>query len=429
VTAPADPYKEALERLYGLERGNKGPFGLEGTRALLKDLGHPERAFKSIHVAGTNGKGSTCAFLERILRAGGARTGLFTSPHLIDFRERIRIDGRSVAPDLVTRDLARIVAVPAGTGRTFFEATFALGALAFADAKVDIAVLETGLGGRLDSTNVVTPELCVITPIGLDHQEMLGDTIEAIAAEKAGIIKPGVPVVVGRQEPEAMRVLEQRARDLGAPFYRAEDLVPVTHQDFDRGGSDVTMQLPGRSLRVRLRMIGFHQVGNAVLATAAALVQDPNVSDETIRHGLSRARWPGRFEQCPTHPRVWWDGAHNPQGARTVVATWIHATQFAPAVLVLGVAADKDLAGILGGLDYAWTRVLTVQAHAPRALDATELAERVRAAWPRIPVAPMPDVAAALASTNADETVFVCGSLFVVGEAMAACGAGDLERL
>jgi dihydrofolate synthase/folylpolyglutamate synthase len=429
VTAPADPYKEALERLYGLERGNKGPFGLEGTRALLEDLGHPERAFKSIHVAGTNGKGSTCAFLERILRAGRALTGLFTSPHLIDFRERIRIDGRSVAPDVVTRDLARIVEVPAGTGRTFFEATFALGALAFASEKVEVAVLETGLGGRLDSTNVVTPELCVITPIGLDHQDMLGDTIEAIAAEKAGIIKPGVPVVVGRQEPAAMRVLEQRARDLGAPFYRAEDLVPVTHLDFDRGGSDVTMELPGRTLRVRPRMIGFHQILNAVLATAAALVRDPDLSDGAITEGLSRARWPGRFEHCPKHPRIWWDGAHNPQGARALTATWMHALRLEPAVLVLGVSADKDLEGILNGLDFGWTRVLTVQAHAPRALDATVLAERVRAVWPWIPVAPMPDVAAALASTSEEEAVLVCGSLFVVGEAMAACGAADLEQL
>ena len=207
VTAPPDPYREALERLYGLERGNKGPFGLAGTRALLDDLGRPEEAFRSIHVAGTNGKGSTCALLERVLRASGLRTGLFTSPHLVDFRERIRVDGHATGPTAVARNLALLTAVPASTGRTFFEATFALGALAVGEARVDVAVLETGLGGRLDSTNVVHPVLSVITSIAFDHMRQLGNTLGAIATEKAGILKRSRPAVSGVCEDEPRRAI------------------------------------------------------------------------------------------------------------------------------------------------------------------------------------------------------------------------------
>ena len=432
VTAPPDPYREALERLYGLERGNKGPFGLAGTRALLDDLGRPEEAFRSIHVAGTNGKGSTSAFLERVLRGIGWRTGLFTSPHLLDFRERIRIDGRSAAPASVAQGLARIASVPAGSGRTFFEATFALGALAFAEAKVGVAVLETGLGGRLDSTNVVTPSLSVITPIGLDHQEMLGDTLEAIAGEKAGIIKPGIPVLAGRQDPAARSVLEARARAVSAPFHRAEDLVRVEAvHAIDSTGSDVTLALGDLgSRRMKLRMVGRHQAENAALAAAALLLFEPRVTGDALAEGLSEARWPGRFEPCPLHPRVWWDGAHNPPGAAMLRATWKEVLRDAPATLVLGVSEDKDVDGMLAALAGPWVRVYAVRARMPRAMDDRHLAGRVASAWPRADVVAAGDVASALQRALADdELVLACGSLFVVGEAMAACGAADLEQL
>ena len=433
VTAPADPYKEALERLYGFERGNKGPFGLEGTRALLADLGNPEHAFPSIHVAGTNGKGSTCAFLERILRESGKRTGLFTSPHLMDFRERIRVDGRSVAPEVVTRNLARIQAVPAGSGRTFFEATFALAALGFADAKVDIAVLETGLGGRLDATNVVTSALSVITPIGLDHQDMLGQTIEAIAAEKAGIIKPGVPVLVGRQDPSAMAVLEERAGELGSALHRVADVAEVWVDAVERSGSKGMIQLRGKPVtNLSIGMIGRHQVENAVLAAAAASLIEPRLTRQALADAMNLTRWPGRFDRCPTREDVWWDGAHNPQGAMVLRATWRDVMDDEPATLVLGVSEDKDLDGILAALAGPWSRVVTTCSKAPRAMHDGTLAERVAAAWPGSSVVAggeVPDALdRALGGRPRPEPVLVCGSLFVVGEAMAALGA-DLEQL
>lgn len=435
VTAPTDRYREALERLYGLERGKHGPFGLEGTQALLEELGHPERAFRAIHVAGTNGKGSTCALIERILRAAGTRTGLFTSPHLVDFRERIRVDGRAAAPEAVARDLARITSVPAGSRRTFFEATFALGALAFAQARVDTAVLETGLGGRLDATNVIRPALSVITRIGLDHQEMLGGTLEAIAAEKAGIIKPETPVVVAGQEPGVLEVLKARAASIRAPFHRAEDLVRVSLvHALDRTGSDLTLEVRGLgAVRTRLALPGRHQLENAAVATAAALLYDPTLSREALAEGLAHARWPGRFEAAPSEPRLFWDGAHNPQGARALREAWREVLADVPGALVLGMSEDKDAPAMLDALEGPWRRVFAVAARAPRARPALDVAADVRAAWPGTPVTAAESVAdgvaQALASLGLGECALACGSLFVVGEAMAALGAPDLEQL
>lgn len=429
VTAPADPYKEALERLYGLERGNKGPFGLEGTRALLADLGNPERAFQSIHVAGTNGKGSVCAMLERVLRALGWHTGLFTSPHLIDFRERIRIDGRKVAPEIVTRDLARIASVPAGRGRTFFEATFALGALAFSEAKVGVAVLETGLGGRLDATNVVTPSLCVITRIALDHQELLGDTLAAIAAEKAGILKPGIPAVVALQSEGVMEVIEARAREVGAPLHVVTEVSRIVgyHPD-GPDGTEFTLDVNGLDqVRTRIGLLGPYQVGNAALAVAAAVLFDGAATPDKVAEGLAAARWPGRLERSPRESRLWWDGAHNPDGAAMLRRAWGDL----PATLVLGMSADKEAAAMLAALAGPWTSVIAVAAASARALPAPALAAAVRKAWPGTPVVEAPSVTEGIAGALASNAgpVLACGSLFVVGEAMAAYGADELEQL
>jgi dihydrofolate synthase/folylpolyglutamate synthase len=429
MTAPPDPYREALERLYGRERGNKGPFGLEGTRALLDDLGHPERAFPSVHVAGTNGKGSTSALIERCLRAAGLRTGLFTSPHLIDFRERIRLSGCAASADAVAARLARIATLPHGAGRTFFEATFALAALSFAEERVDVAVLETGLGGRLDSTNVVTPALCVLTPIGLDHTELLGDTLEAIAREKAGILKRGVPAVTAAQDARAAAVLEAAARAVGAPL---EDALDAT-------GTDVSFRVRDWGVvRARLRLLGRHQVDNALLAAAAfraladapSLAKGPPLTKDALAEGLAHARWPGRFEASASEPRLFWDGAHNPQGAAVLRAAWRDVTGDAPAVLVLGLSEDKDAKAVLSALHGPWRRVCAVSADQPRACAADAVAQAVRTAWPGTPVAAHGSVAdgvrSALTSLGPNERVLVCGSLFVVGEAMAAVGDGEL---
>ena len=430
--APADRDREAIERLYGLERGNKGPFGLAGTRALLDDLGRPEQAFRSIHVAGTNGKGSTSALIERLLRATGRRTGLFTSPHLVHYRERVRVDGRALEPGGVTRLLERVGAAPSSAARTFFEATFALAALAFEEAGVDTAVLETGLGGRLDSTNVVSPALTVLTPIGLDHMELLGATLETIASEKAGILKPGVPVVVGPQDPRALAVIEARAREVGAEVVR--ELPRAAIHALDARGTDVTFDIPGlEPVRARLPLLGRHQVANARLALAAARAFAPALTTEQIVDGLEHARWPGRFEACPTEPRLYWDGAHNPQGAATLRAAWREALDDAPGVLVLGFSEDKDADAMLGALAGRWRRVVAVAARSPRARTPDDVARRVTVAWPGVPVTPAASVAdgvaQALAALEPGERVLACGSLFVVGEAMAWAGGGNLEWL
>jgi dihydrofolate synthase/folylpolyglutamate synthase len=435
VIAPPDPDREAIERLYGLERGNRGPFGLEGTRALLEGLDHPERAFAAVHVAGTNGKGSTSALIERLLRESGARTGLFTSPHLVHYRERIRISGCAVPPGTIGRLLERVSAVPAAPGRTFFEVTFALGALAFAEAGVATAVLETGLGGRLDSTNVVAPALTVLTPIGLDHVELLGDTIEAIAAEKAGILKPGVPAVVAPQDPRAQVVIERRAREVGAPLVPVDAVVAgTTVHALDAHGCDVTFAVGDiGDVRVRLPLLGRHQVANAALAIAAARTHAPGLGAGEIRHALEHARWPGRFEACPAEPRLYWDGAHNSQGAAVLRSAWREALGDAPGALVLGLSEDKDAGAMLEALRGPWRCVFAVAARSPRARAASDVARHVRAAWPAVPVAEAAGVAegaaGALRTLAPGERVLVCGSLFAVGEAMAAFGGGDLECL
>jgi dihydrofolate synthase/folylpolyglutamate synthase len=371
--------------------------------------------------------------IERMLRAAGVRTGLFTSPHLVDFSERIRIDGRAASPEAIEQALARVEAVPAppGVPRTFFEACFGLAAVAFAEANVETAVIEVGLGGRLDATNVLAPALAVITPIALDHQEVLGHSLAAIAAEKAGILKDREPAVVALQEPAAANVIEQALR-----ARRGSRLEPARVRDIhrlDARGSEVTFERSdGSTLRARVALVGRHQVDNAATALAAcAHVAAGSV--DGAREGLERVRWPGRFEACPAEPRLWWDGAHNAAGAAVARAAWRDALGDPPGTLVLGLAEDKDPAAMLAALAGPWRRVVTVAAASPRARDAANLATVVRTAWPHVPVlaaGPVEDgVRAALTALGPGERAFVAGSLFVVGEAMAATGTGDLACL
>ena len=412
-------------------RGRTG-FGLAGTRVLLDGLGRPEGRWQAgaVHLAGTNGKGSTAAMIERMRRAAGGRTGLFTSPHLVDFSERIRVDGRAAAPAALAHALERVedVSAPEGAPRTFFEACFGMAALVFADEGVDAAVIETGLGGRLDATNVLAPGLVVITPIGLDHQEILGSTLAAIAAEKAGVLKPATPAVLAAQEPAAHAVLSAAARAAGAPCVDAATRARVaTIHALDERGSDVTFELAsGETLRARIALVGRHQVDNAATALAAATALDPPLPLAAAAEGLARVRWPGRFEACPDEPRLWWDGAHNAAGAAVARAAWREALGDPPGVLVLGVAVDKDPAAMLAALAGPWRRVVTVAADSARARSAEALAALVRQEWPSVPVTASESVAdgvrAALAALGPGERVLVAGSLFVVGEAMVAAG-------
>jgi dihydrofolate synthase/folylpolyglutamate synthase len=383
--------------------------------------------------------------IERILRARGVHTGLFTSPHLIDFAERIRIAGRTADPDVLGCVLARVEAVPAPADapRTFFEASFGMAALAFAEAGVGLAVVEAGLGGRLDATNVLAPVVTVITPIGLDHREVLGDTIEAIAAEKAGILKPAVPAVIAPQEPAALAVLSATAAAAGAPWVdaAARARVAAVHA-LDERGSDVTFEVEGRpALRTRVVLVGRHQVENAATALAAVAALDdagPAGPREaawgaSAAEGLARVRWPGRFEACPGEPRLWWDGAHNAAGAAVARAAWRDALGDPPGVLVLGLAEDKDVVSMLEALAGPWRRVVTVAAVSPRARAPEALAALVRETWPGVAVTASGSAAdgvrTALAALAPGERVLVAGSLFVVGEAMVATGTADLSCL
>ncbi len=293
-------YSEALAWLYSTQQfGIK--LGLENTHRLLAALDRPDPATagRFLHVAGTNGKGSTCAMLDSVLRAAGHRTGLYTSPHLVDFRERIRVNGEMIPEVDVARILTNLRDATSGWDHapTYFELSTVLALRHFADAGVEFVVLETGMGGRLDSTNAVTPIVSVITPIAMDHAQWLGDTLAKIAAEKAGILKPGVPAVSAAQAPEAAAVLEARASEVGAP-----------------------LELVREPLDLPLGLGGSHQKANAALAVAALRAGGVSVSDAALRRGLATVQWPGRFQKLGD--RFVLDGGHNPHAAAQLVQTW-----------------------------------------------------------------------------------------------------------
>jgi dihydrofolate synthase/folylpolyglutamate synthase len=428
--------QHALERLYGLER-SKSKLGLEGTERLLEALGRPQDRFRAVHVGGTNGKGSVCALIERVLRACGIRTGLFTSPHLVDFRERIRVSGRWADAEPLERRLDDIQALPASPDCTFFEVATALGFDAFAAAGVEWAVVEVGLGGRLDTTNVLRPAVAVITRVGLDHTEILGTTLEAVAVEKAGIVKPGVPVVAATQDPRVVAVLERIARERGAPLVLARDRVRCGRRALGPEGTRFTVEAePWGALDLEVGLRGRYQLDNASAALAAlALLADdiPAISADAVRRGFAAARWPGRLEPCPGQPRLWWDGAHNPDGMDHLARTWREDLGFdPPAAIVLAVSRDKDVVAMLGALRALAPRARLVATRAAdeRALAPAALKERAsQAGWdaetaPDVPSA----VRAALAAARRGR-VLLAGSLFAVGEAMEAMGGAPGEQL
>jgi len=430
-------YRETIAYLFGLQKqGIK--FGLSTSRGLLARLGDPQQRFRSVHVAGTNGKGSTAAFLASMLGSSGLRVGLYTSPHLVDFTERIRVNGAAVTQERVVELAGRVqsaaagLAAPDGSGPvvpTFFEATTAMAFVHFAEAGVDIAVVEAGMGGRLDSTNVVTPLVSVITNIDLEHTEFLGPTIEAIAAEKAGIIKPGVPVVTGAVQPEALAVIAREAARQQAPLHRMPaDFGPVQVRtgavlQFDYRG----MAVAYRDLRTG--MIGRHQAGNASLALATLEClgrAGVAVPEQSVRHGLEHAAWEGRLERVAERPAVYLDGAHNPASA-AVLAEALRELKpsFRRLVLVIGILKDKDHRGILARLLPLADRVIVTRPAYERAMDPDALAAEVRRDHHDVETAG--SVAGALARARegaADEDlIVVSGSLYTVGDARAALGA------
>jgi len=346
-----------LTYLYSRTGGHVVKLGLETSLALLKAMEVDFLRLPCVHVAGTNGKGSVSAMLDAGLRAAGLRTGLYTSPHLIRFCERIRVSGEPIPDGDLLRLLTAVeradeqqAAAEDGRPGTFFELTTAVALKWFLEREVDLAVLETGLGGRLDSTNVVVPLLSVLTEIGMEHSSFLGDRLEQVAAEKAGIIKPGRPVVTGKQSPVVMRIIEEKAREAGAPLIRAQDRVAVRRisQDFD--GQVLSVETAdGGWPPFRLPLLGDFQLENCAIAIAALEWMRDTLGfalpQEAIRAGLEKTRWPGRCQVVRRDPVFMVDVAHNPAAARALGAFLRTFRNGRPVALICGLLADKDAVG------------------------------------------------------------------------------------
>jgi dihydrofolate synthase / folylpolyglutamate synthase len=412
-------YREALAWLYSLQRfGIK--LGLENIRRLLAELstsgalqadvgdlpslhgyGVPREIAlpcKIIHVAGTNGKGSVCAMIDSICRVHGYRTGLFTSPHLVTFRERIRVNGEMVSENAVADGLTTIRNLVANWDPhpTFFEVTTALALKCFSDANIDVVILETGIGGRLDATNAIESDVSVITQIDFDHQEWLGNTLAEIASEKAGIIKPRVPVVSAAQRPEAEKVIRARAADCAAPL---QFVTEFYHQS-----------------PIALR--GEHQKQNAALAIAAIHSAKIDIADKVIARGLVSIDWPARFQKWDERTII--DGAHNPAAARVLADTWREIFGDQRATLVLAALSDKNLRGICEAFAPIATFVLLPKIRTERAAPPEALAKALASITPSLPHSITPSVGEALDLAQAKANpILITGSLHFAGEVLA----------
>lgn len=427
-------YEEAIDYLYTrlpmFTRDGASAFkkDLSNSLKLAEALGNPHRQFSSVHIAGTNGKGSTSHMLAAILQTAGYKTGLYTSPHLIDFRERIRINGVPIPEMDVAGFVRRNQALVEDIEPSFFELTMTMAFAYFAREAVDIAIVETGLGGRLDSTNIITPLLSVITNIGYDHTAMLGDTLPAIAAEKAGIIKPGIPVVVGEQQEAVSGVFDRTAAERHSPLtYATQQWQVVAQQRMDGYQELQVLHLHDNSARCyHLDLLGSYQARNlpGVLETVVALQkQGFHLTEEHLHHALKKVQrltgLRGRWETLSAHPLVICDTGHNADGWREVLAN-IRATPHARLHMVIGVMRDKDLDHMLPLLP-ADAHYYYCQVGMPRALPSGELLEQARryglsgTAFPGV----MAALYAAKSQARADDLIFVGGSTFVVAEVLA----------
>lgn len=413
-------YREAVGRIIGLRGGEMAGMapGLQRIEGLLDAIGNPERAFRIVQVAGTNGKGSVSAMLAAIFRAAGWRTGLYTSPHLVDLSERIQVDGRPIPEADFVDGVDAIGTLVARLDATMFEAVTALALDHFARESVDIAVLEVGLGGRLDSTTVGTPEVEIVTHVDLDHQAYLGDTVEAIAGEKAAIIRSGV-AFSARQHPAALAVIERRAREVGVPLEVEGRELHASVRGWSLDGQRLELAGPGWRLDdVQCRLLGVHQPGNAVLAAAAA--RAVGAADAAIRSGLAAVEWPGRFQIVARDPIVVLDGAHNPDGARVLARSLETYFPGRAITLIVGVSADKDQRSILAALAPLATRLILAPYGSPRSATPADLARSVPtdSVTPELAASPRQALAMALAEPRTP-IVCVAGSLFLIGEVLA----------
>jgi dihydrofolate synthase / folylpolyglutamate synthase len=392
--------------------------GLERVRAALAALGHPERRFPSLHVAGTNGKGSTCAFAAAALRAAGHRVGLYTSPHLVRVNERIRVDGVEIDDEVFGRRILEVLERhPAASSLTYFELGTVVAFWHFAQEAVDVAVVETGLGGRLDATTACQPLVTAITPVSFDHMEYLGHTLEAIAGEKAGILKPGVPAVVSHQAPQALAAIERRAGEVGAPLLlEGRDFALRAHPDGRLSWWGPGLSLDGLSLGLR----GAHQWQNAAVALAALRELDTRgvrVPPEAARAGVREARWPGRLEELPGSPPLLLDGAHNPAGMAVLLDGLRSLYSGRRVHCVFGVVADKDRGPMLRALLPACTSVHLTPLDNPRSLPPERYLAEAQALCAQVLAhRSLEDALAGARACSAPGDIVLCtGSLFLVG--------------
>jgi dihydrofolate synthase/folylpolyglutamate synthase len=427
-------YSEAIQALFARTTGSIKP-GLERTEALLEKLGSPQRQISTIHIAGTNGKGSVVATCEALLRARGLVVGRYTSPHLVDFRERVTVNGKPMFEEEVLEFLERWIPTAEKLGATFFEVTTALAFDWLAKREVDIAVIETGLGGRLDSTNVLTPRAATVTSIGLDHTDLLGDTLELIAKEKAGIFKPGVPAVVGEPAPAIRDLLSKTAKDVGAkPVIVLDDVYAISDVKITATGTSFALATKDPSAhaksaipevakdpqQITTPLIGEHQARNTVtaIATVTAVGKEYLPPPGEISKALASVFLPGRFQR---HGKFIFDVAHNPDGARTVAQTIRAIDPPAPRTAVVAVLSDKDWQGIIRELAPGVDRfVFTMAPSAPaeRKWDPEQALTFAKAQG--FAAETEPDLDAALARAEKDsKTVVVTGSFHTVGDAMS----------
>ena len=381
-----------LTYLYSRTGGSTVKLGLDTTRALLRALDVDPLKLPCVHVAGTNGKGSVSAMLESVLREAGLRTALYTSPHLIRFNERIRVQGASIPDEDLIRLLDEVeradqiqAAEPGGRLGTFFELTTAVALKWFLEQNVQVAVLETGMGGRLDSTNVVTPLISVLTEIGMEHRSFLGDTLEKIAGEKAGIIKPGRPVVVGKQRPAVMKVVEETARAAGAPLLRADERISVRRLAQDLDGQTFSVETAeGAWAPIHMPLLGDFQLANCALAMTAlewmrAELKWP-LSQDVIRSGLEKTRWPGRCQVVSRDPIFLVDVAHNPDAAQALAAFLKKFRGDKPVALICGMLSDKDAEGFFRLLRPVVDACVLVSLDSERSMPMDKLMAAAKAA-------------------------------------------------
>jgi dihydrofolate synthase / folylpolyglutamate synthase len=431
-------YSSAVRYLLSLGRELAAPtqaaaakFDLENTTVLLERLGRPDRAYPTIHIAGTNGKGSTAAFVESILRDAGFRTGLNTSPHLERINERFRISGEEISDEQFVETFTRVHSVieellAEGKLRahpTYFECVTALAFEAFARERVEFGVIEVGLGGRLDATNIITPVVSVITRIDFDHENFLGHSLREIAGEKAGILKHGVPVVSASQLPEAREILSARAAELHCPLVETGEAFRVEQENMEGGcvRARVTEIETDTPFSLAPQLPGRFQLQNALNAVAVArLLQARNfrIPNENIERGIAEAHWPGRLEKLQSRPDIYLDGAHNPGAARELARFLEENFSWRRVLLIYGAMRDKAVDEVTGLLFPLAAEVIFTQPNSPRAVSATQLAKIAGHHASHFTVINNAEAALdwALANARPEDAIFITGSLYLVGQ-------------